>query len=147
MELILLWARCVLIARHGSDNIVEETSISCLDICQKCGEEGIEETDLQMESSDEREFVSPLIRTYQNVRQEPCEVKIDGSESDRKIFPRFGGYRAEVISNEGRRIEPVGRIRRSVTALNRTNPESRVCNTGNAVILAGNPRVRTTHEI
>ena len=29
------------------------------------------------------------------------QVKIDGSESDRKIFPRFAGYRAEVISNEG----------------------------------------------
>lgn len=76
-------------------------------------------------------------------------MKIDGSESDRKIFPWFGGYRAEVISNEGHRIEPVGRIRRSVTALNRTVrfPGSRVCNTSNVVILAGNPRVRTTHEI
>ncbi|KYN18961.1 hypothetical protein ALC57_08634 [Trachymyrmex cornetzi] len=58
MELIPLCARR---SWHSSDNIVEETSISCLDICQKCGEEGIEEMGLQMESSDER-YKSPKIR-------------------------------------------------------------------------------------
>ncbi|KYM76986.1 hypothetical protein ALC53_12596 [Atta colombica] len=58
MELILLCARC---SWHSSDNIMEETSISCFDICQKCGEKGIEEMSLRMESSDEREFVSLLI--------------------------------------------------------------------------------------
>lgn len=42
----------------------------------------------------------------------PREVKIDGPESDRKIFPQLGGYRAEVISNEGQQDRaPVGRIR------------------------------------
>ena len=49
---------------HSSDNIMEETSIFCLDICQKCGEKEIEEMGLRMESSDEREFVSLLIRTF-----------------------------------------------------------------------------------
>lgn len=42
------------------------------------------------------------------------QVKIDGSKSDRKIFPRFAGYRAEVISNEGHRIPPPARGQRTV---------------------------------
>lgn len=53
----------VFVAHHSSDNVVER-DLYCLDVCQKCGEEGTGETSSRMESADEREFVSPLIRTF-----------------------------------------------------------------------------------
>lgn len=80
---------------------------------------------------------------------EPREVKIDGSEADRKIFPRFSGYRAEVISNEGAQDRASGPYPARCTgtpslSLNRTMRfQDRVCVTPGArgPILAGNPRV------